>query len=165
MTKHRVREYTSILMVLPILESGSMTSNTVMGMKNGLMEQSIRAAMLMVLSKGMDCSPGLMGTNIKESSGTTILKGMESIYGWMDESTKDFGKVIKCMAGALSFGLTVANMLGTTLIKKRMERENFSGLMVGLTRGSGRTANRTGRECTVTRKVSKGRGSGQMGKR
>jgi len=62
----------------------------------------------------MEFSVGLMAIDMKESSNTIILKGMVDISGLMDDNTKDFGKIIKCMEKVLLYGQMAENISENT---------------------------------------------------
>lgn len=51
---------------------------------------------------------------MKENLEPIISKAMVGISGWMDENTKDFGKITRCMGKGLSYGLMVANTREST---------------------------------------------------
>ena len=87
-----------------------MINNTAMGIKNGVMELSIKEIILKESKKDMDVSPGQTETNTKESSKIIILRDTEDTFGWMVENMKDFGKQIKCMVKELLSGQMVEDM-------------------------------------------------------
>jgi hypothetical protein len=81
---------------------------------------------------------GLMDPPLKGNSILIRLKGMESTHGLMAESTKDCGKITKCMVRVFSLGLTVVDTKVNTFLTKNKGEVSSYGLMEDHTRDSGR---------------------------
>lgn len=142
-------------MALPILENGSTTNNTAMGIKNGVMELNIKETISKESNRDMDVLLGQMETSTKDSSRITILKATEDTFGWMAENMKAFGKQIKCMEKEPLFGQMVESMQESMLLRKRKAMENSAGQMADATEANGKTESKTAEAHTATSRESR----------
>ena len=95
---------------------------------------------------------GLTEIVIKDSLEVITQKVMVAIFGWMEDSSKVFGRTIKCMEEEPLFGLMVENTKASIKIRKNKVMVNLVGLTVAPTKDSGVTANKMAEVCTATKK-------------
>lgn len=102
---------------------------------------------------------------MKESSRLTISKVTADTSGSMDESMKDFGRTTKCTVRAPLFGLMAASTRESMSMKRKRAMVSSLGPTGDATRDNGRTASKTARESTGTKKAWRGVGCGPTGER
>ena len=86
----------------------------------------------------------------------------ENTHGLMVESIRGNGKIICCMAGVLTLGQTVGNMMENTKTTKKMEKVFTHGLMARAIMVGGKTANNTVKQSLLIPKDKAKRVSGRM---
>lgn len=80
----------------------------------------------------------------------------------MDGNIKDFGKIIRCMAKELLYGLMAENTRASTLMRKRKAMVNSAGPTAVATKGSGGTVSKMARVYIEIKRESRDQVSGPM---
>lgn len=110
--------------------------------------------------KEKDTFSGLMEVHIKENSKTIISMAKVCIVGLMGEYSKDRGRIIKCMAMGISYGLMEGNTKESTNKTKNMGRACFNGQTAEGTMGDGLMGSSTVSELIMRSMGVSDKGSG-----
>ena len=139
MIKHKVEVHMSILTAPNTSETGKKIDSTDMVLRPGQIMPDMKVTMNSGRSTELEPSSGQMDLLILENS--TIITSTAKVCtpGLTIENTRANGEPTRCMAKALSLGLTEESMSVSTLKTKRKATANLSGQMVDATEENGST--------------------------
>ena len=107
--------------------------------KRGPMAQGMKASTNLEKNMERACFCSRTGALMMESSSRTTFKESALTVGPTGGNTSDSGLGIKCMGRGRSPGPMEGSMRGIIPMTRSTGMEYLSGMMVGSTRGSGRT--------------------------
>ena len=134
-------------------------------MRNGQMERIIKVTFIWERKKVMASSVYQMAPPTRDNSKTTLFRATVTSSGLMANSTKVFGRPIKCMERETLYGLMEDVMKDSISRVKKMALDNFSGQMEEYIVDNGDMASRMAEVSTKVKMASRRQAFGVMERR